>query len=222
MHEWTNPQGMRMNTQQPPARKIITSTILCFSLAGLIFGFAAGGFLGRNQQPSKGTTLIQSPVVQHTPSPAVTPSPTVEDIVLDNSNVTQISNSEIADGTTSYTFSARPVNKNTNTPITAADVTCRLWLTSDEQGTFTAVSANKFELLKHIGGLDAPFPLETPTALNFTTSPQVQPCNAKGSTTWTYTLSPTVQPGTYFLLILADWKGVHYNITWRQIQITAQ
>ncbi|MGH2481366.1 MAG: hypothetical protein ACRDHW_17065, partial [Ktedonobacteraceae bacterium] len=205
-----------------PAGKIITTTILCFSLAGLFLGFAAGGFLGRAPHPTGSITPKQSPVVHSTPSPAVTVSPTVENVLLDNSNVTHISTSEIADGATSYTFSAQPIYKGTNKPINVADVTCRLWLTSDLNGTYAAVGANNFALLHHIDGLSTPFPLETPAALNFTTGTQVQPCNANSNTTWTYTLSPTIQPGTYYLYILADWKGIHYNMTARGIQVTAQ
>ncbi|MEO7019750.1 MAG: hypothetical protein ABI234_06330 [Ktedonobacteraceae bacterium] len=219
MQEWTNPQ--RMSAYQP-ARKVMTYTILCFSLAGLIFGFAAGGFLGRGpntaQTPPKSTPSI----VHHMPSPAITVTPTPENIFLDDSIITHIATSEKADSTTSYTFSAQPVYKGTNKPIDVTDVTCRLWLTKDLDGTYAAISANKYAILHSISGLTQPFPLETPAALVFTpTVLQVQPCSASGSTTWTYTLSPTVTPGTYYLFVLADWKGTHFNTSARQIQVTA-
>ncbi len=210
-----------MNTPtQPPARNIITTTILCFSLAGLIFGFAAGGFLGRSPHPIRSTTPKQSPVVHHTPSPGVTVTPTVENVFLGDPVITHASSPEIADGTTNYTFSAQAVYKDTNKPINVPDVTCRLWLTADFNGTNAALSPNNYAILHNINGLSSPFPLETPNALNFTTGTQVQPCNANGSTTWAYTLTPTVAPGTYYMCVLSDWRGIHYKLYGRQIQIT--
>src|SRR5260370_33534341 len=49
MQGLTSAPGTQANQ---PARKIMTYTIMCFSLAGLIFGFAAGGFCGRTPHPN--------------------------------------------------------------------------------------------------------------------------------------------------------------------------
>lgn len=219
MQEWTNPQ--RMNTYQP-ARNIMTYSILCFSLAGLIFGFATGGFLGRSPRPANTppkTTLITT---HQTPTPTVPALPTPENILLDDPLVTHIANSEKADSTTSYTFSAQPIYKGTQTPISVTDVTCRLWLTQDNTAEDTALAASNYAVLKNVANLNQPLPLETANAMNFTApSTQVQPCVANGNTTWTYTLSAGVPPGTYDIYILADWKGIHFGWRSREIQITA-
>lgn len=219
MQEWINPQR---NSPQQPARNIMTYSLLCFSLAGLIFGFATGGFLGRSPHTTK--TLSTTPVarVHPTPTPTLAPSPTPEDILLADPLITHIVNSEKADGTTSYTFAAQPIYKGTQTPINVTDVTCRIWLTQDATAEDTALSANNYAALKSIANLSQPLPAELAGAMSFTTpSTQVQPCSANGNTTWTYTLSPSVPPGTYDIYILADWRGIHFGWRSREIQITA-
>jgi hypothetical protein len=221
MQGLTNAPGTQANQ---PARKIMTYTIMCFSLAGLIFGFAAGGFWGRAPHPTANTgPKTTPPVAQHTPSPTVIATATPENILLANPNVTHISSTEKADGTTSYTFSAQALDKSTQKPITATDVTCRLWLTQNDTAADTALSANNFAILRNIDNLNQPLPLpiETPGALNFTPPNQVQPCNANGVTTWTYTISPSIPPGTYYIYVLTDWKGRHFPWWKSQIQITA-
>ena len=218
MQTWTDPQRMHMNTPQP-ARKIMSYTILCFSLAGLIFGFAVGGFVGRG--PQTPTSHQPPPITHRTPSSTVTASPTPENVQLDQPIIKHVSDPEKADGVTSYTLSAQAVYKGTLQPITVNDVVCRLWLTTDLAGTQAAYTANSFQLLRNIDGLNQPFPLETIGGLTFTsTSAQVQPCNSNGPTSWTYTVAPTVPPGTYYLFVLTDWKGRHFNTFARQITIT--
>jgi hypothetical protein len=219
MQEWTN--SPRTSTYQP-ARNIVTYSILCFSLAGLIFGFATGGFLGRS--PSTPKTLPQTThlIPRSTPSPVITATPTPEDILLDNPIVTHISTSEKADGTTSYTFSAQIVYKGTKTPITVTDVTCRLWLTPDNTAEDTALSTSKYAALHNTANLNQPLPLESVGAMIFTApSAQVQPCAANGNTTWTYTLSTALPAGTYYIYALSDWKGRHFPWYASQIQVTA-
>ncbi|MGH2507110.1 MAG: hypothetical protein ACRDHZ_06820, partial [Ktedonobacteraceae bacterium] len=220
--EWTNPQNIHAYQSYRPARNIMTYSILCFSLAGLIFGFATGGFLGRSPHPTNIVSKITQHPVHNTPTPVLIPSPTPENVLLDDPIVTHLTNSEKADGTTSYTFSVQPVYKGTKTPITTTDVTCRLWLTQDTTAEDTALATGNYAALRNVTNLSQPLPLEIAGAMNFTApSTQVQPCVANGNTTWTYTLSPTLAPGTYYIYALSDWKGRHFPWYASQIQVVA-
>lgn len=205
--------------------KVATYTLLCVALAGLIAGFAIGSFAEHNHN-SATASLIASQLhkpstIPHTPS--ATPVLSLENIQPDDPILRpgDFTTSEVADGTTSYRVSAQITDKSTGKSINATDVTCRLWLTQDTNATQSALNANDYALPKTISALSQPFPAEMQGALNFTgNSLQVQPCAAGGKTAWTYTLSPALTRGTYFLAILADWKGIHYN--WYLVQITIQ
>lgn len=220
MQMWSEQNAGRAQTS---TRKFIMTVILLFSLAGLIVGFTVGGLTASRVHPTTndtGPAKKSTPIVQRTA--AVTPSPTPENIQLSPPTVTTYTSSEKADGTSSYTFSAQATDKVTGKAITVADVTCRLWLTQDTNATDTALKANNYALLHTTDTFTQPFPQEVPNALNFTApSTQVQNCATGGPTTWTYTLAPTVQPGTYFLYVLADWKGKHFNWSIRQLQVAA-
>lgn len=225
MQAWSGqpPTGTGTSTLSP-ARKFLTTVLIVCSLIGLIAGFAVGGLTGAKGHPTttgntgpvkKPTQIVQQTVV-------VTPSPTPEDIQLSPPNIINYNYSETADGTTSYTLSAQPIDKSTGKAVSVADVTCRLWLTKDTDATDKALRASNYALLVNIGGFTQPFPQEVASSLSFTApSLQVQNCVANGPTTWTYTLAPTVQPGTYYLYVLSDWKGKHYNWYARQIQVRA-
>jgi hypothetical protein len=221
MQAWPG-DNQRGSSSQRPA-KIALYTILCFSLAGLIAGFALGGFTGRAPSAhsgGSGPAITRTPsIVAHSPNPSATRVP--ENVLLGVPLVGagDYTGSEKADGTTTYTFSAQIVNKAGNTPITATDVTCRLWLTEDANAMAAALSNNNYALPRTPSSFDQPFPHETANALNFApSSPQTQPCSAQGKTSWTYTLAPSLHHGTYFLAVLADWKGIHYN--WAMVEIS--
>src|SRR5258708_34114393 len=113
------------------------------------------------------------------------------------------------------------LNKGDKTPITATDVTCRLWLTNDIQATSDGLSANGYALPRNLALFNQPFPSEISGALVFAdSSPQTQYCAARGKTKWSYTLASTVPPGQYYLAVLIDWKGVHY--TWYLVAVTVK
>lgn len=211
------------DTQRGSGGKIALYTFLCFSLAGLIAGFALGGFTGRvpgGRAGGPGLAATHTPSISgHTPNPSATRVP--ENIFLGVPAVGagDYTSPEKPDGTTIYTFSAQIVNKANNTPITATDVTCRLWLTDDADATSAALSDNNYVLLHSISSFNQPFPHEAANALNFaSSSPQTQPCSAQGKTRWTYTVSPALHHGRYFLAVLADWKGIHYN--WAMVAVS--
>lgn len=211
------------DNQRGSGGKIALYTFLCFSLAGLIAGFALGGFTGRvpgGRADSPGLAATRTPsITGHTPGPSATRAP--ENVLLGVPMVGagDYTGSEKSDGTTTYTFSTQIVNKGDNTPITATDVTCRLWLTNDADATSAALSANNYALLRTSSSFNQPFPHEAANALHFaSSSPQTQSCSAQSKTSWTYTLSPALHHGRYFLAVLADWKGVHYN--WAMVAIS--
>ncbi len=191
-------------------------TLLCFSLAGLIMGFAIGGFAGhllRVSTGGPGSPSSSAPTLTgQNPNPSATATPENLFLGVPSFAPGDYTSQETADGTTDYTLSAQIVNKADKTPITTTDVICRLWLTNDLQGTTAGLSANNFAIPKNPTLFNQPFPSEINGALIFaSSSQQTQPCAAKGKTRWTYTLAPSVPDGTYYLVVLADWKGIHYN-----------
>lgn len=207
------------NSTTSRSSKITVYTLLCFSLAGLIAGFAFGGFLAHFSRKSPGVAskfATLTPIGRHNPN-LTQVSENIEpgEPVIGSGDYTS---PEQAGGTTRYTLSVQAVNLANNTPITATDVTCRLWLTSDPNATAADLSANGYAIPKTLASFSQPFPHEVAGALNFASSSrQTQPCSAGRKTTWTYTISPSVPAGTYYLAVLTDWQGIHYN--WYMVSI---
>lgn len=219
---YPQPQNKQRGATRVRFGSITFYTLLCFSLAGLIMGFAIGGFAGhlsRGSAAGSGSPTSSAPTLTgHNPNRAMTVGP--EDVFLGVPGIAagDYTSPEIADGTTKYRLSAQVVNKADKTPITATDVVCRFWLTDDLQATTDALNADNFAIPRDPGSFNQPFPQEVVDALNFASpSQQIQPCAANGKTSWTYTLTTSVPPGTYYLAVLADWKGIHYN--WSMIAI---
>ena len=197
-------------------------TLLCFSLAGLIMGFAIGGFAGHLAgMPMGGAgapTTSEPSLIGHGPVSSRTAH--AENILLGVPNIgaDDYTSAETADNTTSYQLSAQIINKGDKTPITASDVVCRLWLTDDLDATMAGLNAGNFAIPRNPSTFSQPFPGEVAGVLNFSSSDsQTRPCATKGKTSWTYTLSSDVPEGTYYLAVLADWKGIHYN--WYMVAI---
>lgn len=205
------------NNVSSQTRTIAFFAVLLFAIAGLISGFAVGAFV-HPKTPSTTTghsgSNMRPPVVQKTnpPVPTRTPgivSPAEPEIM--NYSLYETKNNN-------YTLTALITDKNTNKPIQTSDVTCKLWLTHD--GDINPIlKKDDYSIPKAIGTIGQPFPGEVQNGLTFsTTTSQVQPCATNGSkTTWNYTLSPSLHPGTYYLAILADWKGIHYNWRWATV-----
>lgn len=201
-------------------RKIALTTLLCFSLAGLLTGFALGGFIGRSagQYPGSPAATGALPIAGHSPTPASIREPASVPLGLPVVRAGDYTSQEQADGITAYRLSAHIVTRMGATPISATDVTCRLWLTSDIAATSAALSSKNYALLRNLSAFTRPFPYEIAHALLFApASPQTQACIPLGKTNWTYTLAPTLPHGGYFLVVLADWQGVHYN--WSMVAI---
>ena len=128
--------------------------------------------------------------------------------------IQQVTYVEIANGNTPYTVTAQAVDKK-GQPIYSQSITCKLWLTEDNN-----VNANMpASRLVSVDTLAQPFPKEE-GALNFAeTTPQTQPCNNNGQGQWSYTVSPSIKHGIYYLVVLMDWDGIHYNWSWITITI---
>ena len=126
MQTWS---GQNSGGATSPTRKFITTVLLTFSLAGLVIGLTVGGLTSSKPGGSAMTTTpikkATQPVTQVTQT--ISPTPTAENIVLDPPTITKFVFSEVADGTTSYTLSTQPTDKNSHKPISAADITCRIW-----------------------------------------------------------------------------------------------
>jgi hypothetical protein len=223
-----NIQSMQTLSSQHPnnlnqqTRKIAVVAILLFAFSGLISGFTVGAFVHPKVKTKTGTTHNTgsgiTPITQVT-HPAI-PTTTREHVNLDLPviNLGDYSTFEIANGSTNYTFSALILNKNNN-PIQVSDVTCKLWLTK-EGDVNSILRVDNYAILRTIDTIQQPFPKEVVDAFNYIDpSQQIQPCAPTGKTTWTYTISQSVNPGTYNLVVLADWKGKSFNWSWVHVVI---
>ena len=211
------------NNVNQQTRKIAVVAILLFAISGLISGFAVGAFVHPKPQTGAGTgtgtTGSKTTPIAHATRTTV-PTTTVEHINLDLPGISQgdYSYFQIANGSTNYTFSTLIINKN-KTPTQASDVTCKLWLTK-ERDVNSILRADNYALLRSIDTIQQPFPKEVVGVFNYIApSQQIQSCAPTGKTAWSYTISQSVAPGTYNLVVLADWKGKSFNWSWVQIVI---
>ncbi len=213
-----NPNSGPANGGNSRSTIIVVLALLLFALSGLLTGFATGAFtrpkhiqtvLVNKIKPSPTTIVVQT----QTPNPNATAAPEVTKLGIPY--ITQITYLETADGTTNYTLSAYPINQTPGTQIHVGDITCKIWLTKDKNAKSTLLASQ--DKLRSIDTVSGILPTEMAQALTFNSTPQTQLCSANGATTWTYTVSPNVDPGKYFLMVLADWKGNVYNWTARQI-----
>jgi hypothetical protein len=204
------------NNLNQQTRKIAVVAILLFALSGLVSGFAVGAFVHSKANTRTGTApntgSKTTPIAHVTLTPSTVQTQTPQELgfpVIDKSVFVY---HELADGQTTYTYSAHAVYANGNR-VHSPGITCKLWLTKDEvslqRPDWTPISA----VNNPIGG-------EIQGALNFdSTTPQVQNCDANAQATWKYQVSPTVEPGTDYLAVLTDWDGKHYSIWWQQVII---
>ncbi len=195
------------------ATRIITIAIIMFALAGLISGFAVGAFLRPGKLTERNVSR-QPPQVNSAHTPTVTITRSQTPIPLGFPAIDHYQYVEVADGSTTYTFTAHAINKQ-GQPIHASGITCKIWLTKDGNVNPTITLSR----LQSVATLDQPFPHEVQGALAFSsTTPQTQTCN-NGQGTWNYTVAPSVEKGLYYIVVLMDWSGVHFNWSWVAIVI---
>lgn len=221
------------NGIQSQAQAIVITAITLFAISGLLVGFAVGAFVRpQNQTP---TAKKSGPAVITKPTATPTPPPTPQPIVLGCPKIVQFNPAEVINNDIPYTLTVQALDESAgkcniaaNNPIHQPDITCKLWLVQRiPDGQFFQFS-NSNDQLKHPDMLrsplagtvqNKPFP-EIPGLLFDPTTEQTQACNDQGQGSWKYTISPTIPAGAYSLLVLTDWKGVHFNWSWGNIDIT--
>jgi hypothetical protein len=197
---------------------ILILALLLFALAGTLSGFATGAFTRPKHVQTVVVNKIKSSpptVIVRTQTPNATATPEVTKLGLPV--VTQYTPSETPDNTTSYTVSAYPIDQTTGKQPHVGDITCKVWLTNDDHATATLLASQ--DKLRSLDAVSGVLPTEIQNGLTFSSTPQIQSCNATGPTIWTYTVSSSINPGKYFLMILVDWKGNAYNWIARQINV---
>ncbi len=221
----SNPNFRSANGRNNRSTTIVILALLLFALSGLMTGFATGAFTrfkqsqphGNNNKTNQPGKTVTTPV--HTQTPQLTQTPSIEVLGLGCPGIVGYTPQEIQNG--SYKFQTQMLDKssgcqNGGQPLHVPGITCRLWLTKDNN-----FGANiPYDRIKSVTTLQDAFPKEEQGALIFNGTTQVQACNAQGATVWDYQLAPSVSDGTYFLVVLADWQGILYNWTARQISIT--
>lgn len=223
MQTWSSQNAGRVNSS---ARNLATYSLLFFALAGLIAGFAFGGFSNArsNQRGNTNLAKTHTPVAQTTTTvtPTPTPPPNIE---LGIPSTIDLSASSLkADGTTSYSLSIQAIDKHRQA-VHSPDIICKVWLVRQVPDKQT-LSIDK-NTLKAVNNLANPItgtinnqPAPEISGLAFDpTTPQMHLCDSNGQMTWKFTVTPAVPPGDYDLVILTDWKGIHFNWSWDHITI---
>jgi hypothetical protein len=207
------------NHSGPQSRTIAIVAVVLFALSGLISGFSIGAFIHpKLTSTGTGTSATQPPIAQQTPVTGKTPHPQ-RPFVLGEPEIVHYTYTEVADSSTPYTFSGQVVNSS-GRPVYKSDITCKIWLTQ-HGNTMSVINADNFKRLKAFATIQDPFPQEVVGGLNFSAAtPQTQTCSASGNTSWNYTVSTSIDPGIYFIVLLTDWNGVHYNWYSAGINIT--
>jgi hypothetical protein len=212
--------GQSPNRINQQSRTIAVFAIVLFALSGLVSGFAVGAFVHPKTGTRTGPTNTgpgKTPVTQSTKGPVST-APENVNLDLPVINQGDYSYFQVANGSTSYTFSTWIINKSKN-PIQVSDVTCKLWLTKDGDVN-SILRADNYAIPRAFDNIHQPFPREAVGAFIFTSpTQQTQPCTPKGKTTWSYSVSPSIDPGIYYAIVLADWKGKSFNWSWVAIRI---
>lgn len=211
------------NQNSGPARtqSLIITAITLFALSGLIIGFATGA-VTRQQQAAKPTAIptANSIVKQAQPSPT---QATAQPVPLGCPSIQQSDNNGVADGTTPHTFQMQvvgttdPKSCDANTkPIQSSGITCKLWLTKSTDEALKGAEA----VGNNINAVQQPIEGESQGGLLFNSStPQTQMCNSQGQATWKFSVSPTVKHGNYFLVVMTDWNGKYYNLSWTYFNV---
>ena len=215
---------------------VVILALLLFALSGLMTGFATGTFTRPKQTASQGNkdpkgNIPTTVAAQQTPKASTTPS--VQAVPVGCPAVEQFSDTEIADGSQSYTLSVHATDKSggrcspTNQPIHASGIIFKMWLIhripDGKSINFSRDSLlNTANLSNPITAKIQDDDVTEVQGLAFDTAhtPQVQQSDAQGHVTWNYTVPPSIEAGHYDMVILIDWAGQYYNWTWRDIDIT--
>ncbi len=225
MQTWS---GQSTKETRPQTPRVVMYTILCFALAGLIAGFAIGGF---SHKPATNNTAnnpgpVKTATSTITAMRTVVSSPTAQTAVeLNPPNIIPLpSATEKADGATQYSIGAQTIDKGKQS-VHAPDITCKAWLV--QQIPDNKVLSIDSTDLKNVANLTGPIagkvddhPFNEVSGLSFDgTTPQTHLCDSKGQMIWKYTITPSIPVGTYDIVILTDWQGLHWNWSWAQFAV---
>ena len=104
-------------------------------------------------------------------------------------------------------------------PLLASGITCKMWLTKDVD-SLRNLSQTSNQMLTNVKKLQNAFPNEKDNALLLNGTNQIQNCNPNGATIWKYSIASATDPGTYFIAVLTDWKGLGWNWSWIGVTVT--
>lgn len=208
------------NQNSGPARtqSLIITAITLFALSGLIIGFAAGA-ITRPRQAAQPTTVAksnQSTVQQAQPTAEATK---VTPQKLGCPVIDQGDGEGVADGSSTHTFRAHVIDASAGTsgsncfngkPIQAAGITCKLWLTKSTDDAVKGAEA----VWTDVNAVKQPIKGEVEGGLIFSGAQQTQMSNNQGQATWKFSVSPDVKHGDYFVVVMTDWDGKYYNLSW--------
>lgn len=224
MQTLTRPGPVNINTGSSQTNTVTFVAVILFALSGLITGFAFGAFVHLSPAKTSGqnTNLVIKKQKTGDTTPAVVK--TVQPVVpLGWPSITASVYTQIANGSTVYTTSVQVTDQSkgqaSGNAVHASGITCKIWLAKDKNIN-AMLREDNYKIPRTVSALNQPFPDEVPGGLNFATNtPQTQTCDANGTATWNYTISPTVAPGSYNLAAITDWDGKHYNWSWTIITI---
>ncbi|HEY5004473.1 MAG TPA: hypothetical protein VII61_15025 [Ktedonobacteraceae bacterium] len=214
----------------PRSQVILIVALLLFSVAGLASGFSVGA-LTRTQQAKQNNAQTMPAIQPQAKQTAIPQATKTVDLMAVGIGcpkpITPIPSAiQKADNTTTYTLEAQIVDKSIEKQsacgqgkaLKVSGITCKIWITKD-QDSLRNLKQTSNKLLTDIKKLQGAFPHEKTNTLLFNGNSQVQNCNPNGTTNWKYSIASNTDPGTYFIAVLADWKGILQNWAWIQITV---
>ena len=214
------------NSSNTRSQVIVITAISLFALAGFLLGFTAGALNRPSHTAVQPPPQKPKPIVSQHPSP--TQTQTVEQKVRLGCPIVNwpTVNTMIADGSTNYTFTAQAVDKSIDNttpcgkgnPVQKPGITCRLWLSKIPDNKLVNIPASILGNTDTLGQQSMPGEIQGGLAYDPTT-PETQMCNDKGQATWKFTVSPSVDRGQYYIVVLTDWGGVYSNWSWDTFKV---
>lgn len=232
------PNTLPDNKRRKQSQAIVFMAFTLFALSGLLIGFAVGAFTRSRQpgQPGIDNTGSTGGVVQGKTPQTV---PTADVLALGGIGCPHLIGnnfnfSEVADGKTPNTLSVQAQIQGpgicqftAERPLHTPGITCKLWLVQRIPEGQVLEFPKEREQLSHVELLSSPLTgtikhTDVPEimGLNFDSATlQTQLCNDQGQAKWNYTVSPSVAPGNYDLVVLTDWQGKSFIWSWFHITI---
>lgn len=231
MQQTIKPQTQPNRASQ--VQSMIITAITLFALSGLMVGFTVGAFTHPRSVPqTHRNTKVPVLMVNKSPVPTKAPAVDIATVRIGCPIKGDYQQVQVPDGTTDYTFSVQIVDQSIDhtppcgkgNPLAVPDLSCKMWLVKEEHdASQLGERINKLpnDQKQAIWNLQMPFPKEITNALQMDSgSSSTMTCNPKGGqTTWHYKLSPDLEPGNYFIAVLANWHGAYSNWIWTPVTV---